>query len=383
LYQISHNDLSTTIGGIIGQGAWTFPIIINEDDATSSTSVKIPTTSKIWACKDTEQLKNLLSDTAGGTPPIPEGTRTRLRSAALAAPASETTPPAASAPAEGEGTQTQEYVESSVQIPLPILAIAALETPTIDPLDLIIAVKNAANDFNDAHKGNDDFKFNDATIGAKKLAKWLYAVHLGLISETRLSIKPENKELTKHAKERHCACILLPINQRSLITPSTNDNKSIIRQLIMATNCNNKACEETNRIRKQEYERLKGHDDVKKDKTKDLHASIKIMIKNTSAATRDKSGELCLDLISLYNSKTHGGLNIQLHQLFKDAGMDNVVFAEGVSTNLWAGNIGRAYKSAPGVFSPFSFSKMKALSASGNNRDRSLLIDIYLAQKGD
>ncbi len=94
---------ATTIGGLISQGARAFPIIINKDNATPSMSVKIPTTSKIWACKDTEQLKNLLSDTAEGTPSIPKGTRTRSRSAALAVPASETTPPAASAPEEGGG----------------------------------------------------------------------------------------------------------------------------------------------------------------------------------------------------------------------------------------------------------------------------------------
>jgi hypothetical protein len=38
---------ATTIGGLIGQGARAFPIIIDEDSATSSMSVKIPTTSKI------------------------------------------------------------------------------------------------------------------------------------------------------------------------------------------------------------------------------------------------------------------------------------------------------------------------------------------------
>jgi hypothetical protein len=253
---------TTTIGGLIGQGARALPIVIDKDNATSSKLVKIPTTAKIWACKDTEQLKNLLSDT-GGTPPIittPVGPQTRTRSAALAASASETD---ALAPEGGGGTQTQEYMESSIQIPLPILPIAALESPLIDPLDLIITAKNAANDFNDAHKDNVVFKFDDATIGAKKLAKWLYAVHLGLISKTRLSIKPDNEDLTKHAKERHRACILPPVNQRSLLVPSTKDNESVIRQLIASTNHNNEACEETNRIRKQEYERLKDNDNLK------------------------------------------------------------------------------------------------------------------------
>ncbi len=47
---------TTTIGGLIGQGARAFPIVIDEDNETSSKLVKIPTTAKIWACKDTEQL---------------------------------------------------------------------------------------------------------------------------------------------------------------------------------------------------------------------------------------------------------------------------------------------------------------------------------------
>jgi hypothetical protein len=293
---------TTMIGGLIGQGARAFPIVIDKDNATSSKLVKIPTTTKIWAFKDTEQLKNLLSDT-GGTPPIitsPVGPQTRMRSAALAASTSETE---ALAPEGGRETQTQEYMESSIQIPLPILAIAALESPSIDPLNLIIAVKNAANNFNDTHKDNDVFKFDNATIGAKKLAKWLYAIHLGLISKTRLSIEPDNEDLTKHAKECHRACILPPVNQRSLLVLSTEDNESVIRQLIASTNRNNEACKEKNRICKQEYERLKDNDDLKKDRTKDLHPSIKIMIENASTSTRNKSGELCSDFISLYNSK--------------------------------------------------------------------------------
>jgi hypothetical protein len=53
-----------------------------------------------------------------------------------------------------------------------------------------------------------------------------------------------------------------------------------------------------------------------------------------------------------------------------------------VSTNLWAGVITRAYKSAPGPFSPFSFfSKMQALGGN-NNKDRSLLLKIFSAVKG-
>jgi hypothetical protein len=47
---------------------------------------------------------------------------------------------------------TQSYDESLEKIPIPILAITAFQNDLIDPLDLIIAIKMAANDFNDGHK---------------------------------------------------------------------------------------------------------------------------------------------------------------------------------------------------------------------------------------
>jgi len=97
---------------------------------------------------------------------------------------------------------------------------------------------------------------------------------------------------------------------------------------------------------------------------KDLHPSIKMMIENTSVIECDKAGELGENFLSLYNSKTHGGLDIQLRQLFKDAGMGDVDFAEGVLTNMWAGIFTREQKSAPGPFPPFSFSKATAISSS-------------------
>jgi hypothetical protein len=47
--------------------------------------------------------------------------------------------------------------------------------------------------------------------------RWLYATHKKLINETRLLVKPENKELLKHANERHHHCILPP--SRTLLEP--------------------------------------------------------------------------------------------------------------------------------------------------------------------
>ncbi len=146
-------------------------------------------------------------------------------------------------------------------------------------------------------------------------------------------------------------------------------------------NRNNEVCKETNKIRQAEYKWKKDVDEIKKDSTKDLHPSIKMMIENASAIKRDKAGDLGKNFLSLYNSKTHGGLDIQPHQLFEDTGMGDVVFAEGVSTNMWAGIFTRVQKLAPGPFPPFSFSEATAIS-SNSEKNRSLLLKIYSSTKG-
>jgi hypothetical protein len=60
--------------------------------------------------------------------------------------------------------------------------------------------------------------------------------------------------------------------------------------------------------------------------------------------------------------------------------MRDVIFAEGISTSVWAGIFTRVHKSAPGPFSPFSFSKMKAIRGY-DDKDRSLLIEIFSSAK--
>ncbi len=102
-------------------------------------------------------------------------------------------------------------------------------------------------------------------------------------------------------------------------------------------NRNNEVCNETNKICQAKYKWKKDLDKIKKDRMKDLYPSIKIVIKNASAIKRDKAGKLNQIFLSLYNSKTQGSLDIQLHQLFKDVGMGDINFAKGVSSNMQLG----------------------------------------------
>jgi hypothetical protein len=125
----------------------------------------------------------------------------------------------------------------------------------------------------------------------------------------------------------------------------------------------------------------KGIQQSEKYRTKDLHPSIKNMIENASATEQDKQGELYKKILSFYNSKMHGGLDIQVHQLFDDARTGNITFAMGILTNIWAGIFARVHKSSPGPFSPFLFSKTKAIGGD-NNKDQSLLFKIFSSAKG-
>ncbi len=84
---------------------------------------------------------------------------------------------------EADGTN-QTYTESVVKIPVPFLAIAALECGLSNPLDIIIAIKTATNDFNDSHKNATDFEYEDMQSSIEDFANWLYAVHMNLIVET-------------------------------------------------------------------------------------------------------------------------------------------------------------------------------------------------------
>ena len=77
-----------------------------------------------------------------------------------------------------------EYKESPIKIPAPFLTITAFACNSTNPLDIIIATKNAAVEFSDSHMEADNFNYKDLSPSATNLIKWLFAVHMGLITET-------------------------------------------------------------------------------------------------------------------------------------------------------------------------------------------------------
>ena len=82
---------TTTIVGLVGQGARAFPIIIDLEKAVTSKEVLVPSDARIWACKDATKLRELDNNTPT-TPPAPAASGARTRSQ-RGASTEETTPP--------------------------------------------------------------------------------------------------------------------------------------------------------------------------------------------------------------------------------------------------------------------------------------------------
>ena len=139
---------TVSIGGLVRSGPRASPIIIDVDVATTATELKIPPTERIWRCNNTKELDELQTNGEAAT----ERTSKLRRSARNGRPTTsinKTTEPTKESTtadaSEDEGT-SQTYIESAVKIPVPFLAIAALECGLSNPLDIIISIKRASND---------------------------------------------------------------------------------------------------------------------------------------------------------------------------------------------------------------------------------------------
>jgi hypothetical protein len=119
---------------------------------------------------------------------------------------------------------------------------------------------------------------------------------------------------------------------------SMTNQVSILQQLRAGLNQMGEANKIANTYAKRNMELKKLKVENKKNRVCDLHPSTKHMLKMASATELDQNRELCNTFKSFFNSKNHGAIDIQLHQLMEDKGFSDAVFGEGVSMTLWSGN---------------------------------------------
>ncbi len=140
-----------------------------------------------------------------------------------------------------------------------------------------------------------------------------------------------------------------------------------------------KAADETNILKKEEM-KLKGKANaLKKDRIKDMHASIANMILMASATKPDQIGKFCDSFKAFYNSKNQGYTDMELHHQFDTKDLQNVGFAEETVLALWSGLLKRSNPTVPSNCTPFAFCELQP--ANMNQKGR-LVICTMINQKG-
>jgi hypothetical protein len=150
-------------------------------------------------------------------------------------------------------------------LPLPFIVEQIFDGVPNNPLELILAVKAAAIDFNNTHTSVGGFKNVDPSIQAKRFSLWAFAVYKGYIKETSFDIDPDNEELQKHCDERHVKCIMPSLNSAASIPANLSDQFSILRQLGAGLNCMEEVNETANAYAKRNMELKELEVENKKD----------------------------------------------------------------------------------------------------------------------
>ncbi len=116
-------------------------------------------------------------------------------------------------------------------VPPPFIVKQFYDGVPNDPLEIILAVKAAAINFNNTHSSVAGFKNVNATVQAKQFSLWTFAVYKSYIKETSFDINPDNEELQKLCKERHAKCLTPSLTTIASAPTSMSDQVSILEQL--------------------------------------------------------------------------------------------------------------------------------------------------------
>ena len=156
---------------LFGSGARAIGIVVNSDKITKSKEINIPNAETIWGCSTINELENVKNNV-----PAPAATvRRSNRRGGRNAPAADTTTPTNNINIDN----TLTYTETMCFIPPLFIVKQIFGGVPNDPLELILAAKAAAIDFNNTHSSTVGFENVDTTIQAKRFALWAFAFYKG------------------------------------------------------------------------------------------------------------------------------------------------------------------------------------------------------------
>jgi hypothetical protein len=222
-----------------------------------------------------------------------------------------------------------------------------------------------------------------ASKHVEAFTNWAFAIKLGQLGKVRYLIDPNNKELREFAARRHETCILPPIgggtSNGTSIATHPGDTTEVFRTLSEGLKRMGEAADQTLILKKEEM-RLKGEaDNLKKDRIKDMHASISNMILMASATKLDRIRTFNDSFKAFYNSKNQGYADLELHHQFDAKDLQNLGFAEGTVLALWSGLLKRSNPTAPSNCTPFAFRELQPMNM---NQKSWSLICTMINQRG-
>jgi hypothetical protein len=94
------------------------------------------------------------------------------------------------------------FLTTTSILPAPWLLEAVLETNSNDPATLILAASDAAAEFDQEYKYNNEY-ITEAEEVFANFTRWMWAIQANCIPKTNYVVEPENKELSNYPILRH------------------------------------------------------------------------------------------------------------------------------------------------------------------------------------
>ena len=195
------------------------------------------------------------------------------------------------------------------------------------------------------------------------------------ITETRISIRPDDGELKNYADQRHRDHIFSPFAEVQANGAANPNNGAVMTQLTASISQQAEEIAEANKLQKEELQLRKDREENKKDRLKNLHPSIKNMLTNASPPYCDDEEEeyvtnstlpdLCL---AFFNFENVGTANQELVEQFRELRTPEATYSQATVQALMVCHF--LYQSGlePSNFTACGFNEETPTLASEPNR---------------
>jgi hypothetical protein len=225
---------------------------------------------------------------------------------------------------------------------------------TLDPLELILLLKNRAEDLDAMNM--ESLAHGGAYEYTKYILVWLWLVHKGLIPPLEMEAAMGDAEAMEHKARCHARAILPPLGggESDPFVGASDRDFSLIRQMGAALANLNETLKGQQLLTKKQIELSEDKSLEKKDRTKKFHPSIVHMLK--MAASEDKetvADEIADSAKSFFNCSTIGAAEQELQSQLEAMGLGWAGFAAGLTTAMYMAHIFWANLIEPKNFSAF------------------------------